>query len=76
MGMVGNTGGQRNDMGSGSGRKERSPTMTTHSSSRAEPSHVQEKAHDDAAKTRAAKELADAKEAEARKADAKPDAQA
>ncbi len=39
-------GGQRNNITSSSGRKKRSPTSTSHSGSRVEPSHVTELARE------------------------------
>jgi len=44
MAGIGNKGGgQRTQITSSSGRKERSPTSTSHTGSRVEPSHVHEK---------------------------------
>ena len=39
-------GGQRSNTTSGSGRKQRSPTSTSHKGSRVEPSHVTELARE------------------------------
>ena len=47
MGSTGNRGGQRSNLTSASGRKERSPTNSAHSGSRADPSHTTRKARDE-----------------------------
>ena len=58
MASIGNKGGQRGNTTSASGRKERSPTSTPHTGSRADPSHVTEKARNDRAKKAAKKKVA------------------
>lgn len=55
MASSGKHGGQRNDLSSASGRKERSPTATTNKGSRVEPSHTHEQVRDDRAKAAAKK---------------------
>lgn len=50
MAGVSNSGGQRGNLSSGSGRKERSPTSAAHKGSRVEASHLVEKARGDRAK--------------------------
>ncbi|MBL9030564.1 MAG: hypothetical protein JNM80_02505 [Phycisphaerae bacterium] len=42
MGRIGNRGSQRTNTGSGTGRKQRSPTSTSHKGSRVEPSAVRQ----------------------------------
>ena len=68
MAGVSNSGGQRGNLSSGSGRKERSPTSTSHKGSRVDPSHLTEKARDTRAKKVAtAVKAADKKAAKAKK---------
>lgn len=54
-GSKGKSGGQRGNLASGSGRKQRSTTSTSHKGSRVEPSHTAERSHNDRARMAAGK---------------------
>jgi hypothetical protein len=54
MGTIGGKGGQRGNLSSGSGRKQRSPTSKGQSASRSDPSHTNEQSKADRSKKPAA----------------------